>query len=269
MITKGEMKMLIATFEKRGNGKKVMVEAFVEDAKVHLVVNGMKVNAKARKSAQHGWIYEVSSRELVKSLGGKGSLIAFTHESAKQAAYEVMKQQEEKKAAEMKLIDEMFQTLTDDVVVRLTWGTNFKSASVPQNKVSTHPFFTEAVATMEKVGWSSGDIEHVLGRKADEADYDDYSITHCFNMTLGELKKLVEIAKAEAKKKEQAQAQKEAERKVELEKKFEEAKQTGKKVEIRRWHEDCNNPNEDCDLDIVIEYAMPDGTTKIERHHTW
>src|SRR5690606_35099455 len=50
---------------------------------------------------------------------------------------------------------------------------------------------------------------------------------------------------------------------------IEEAKRIGAPVEIRHWAEPCNNPFEECSLDVVVEYAMPDGTTKIERRHTW
>jgi len=51
--------------------------------------------------------------------------------------------------------------------------------------------------------------------------------------------------------------------------KFLEAKETGNKVKLESWMEECNDHNEDCSLDNVITYAMPDGTVKTERHHTW
>ncbi len=51
--------------------------------------------------------------------------------------------------------------------------------------------------------------------------------------------------------------------------KFAEAKKTGVKVLLRTWSEDCNDPAEQCSLDIVSEYAMPDGTAKRDRQHTW
>ena len=50
---------------------------------------------------------------------------------------------------------------------------------------------------------------------------------------------------------------------------FEVAKKTGIKQKIQSWSEDCNDPNEDCSLDIITVYAMPDGTKKVERNHTW
>lgn len=50
---------------------------------------------------------------------------------------------------------------------------------------------------------------------------------------------------------------------------FEKARSTGKPVELFSWAEDCNDPKEECSTDIVTVYAMPDGTKKTKRIHTW
>jgi hypothetical protein len=50
---------------------------------------------------------------------------------------------------------------------------------------------------------------------------------------------------------------------------FEAAKETGERQLLNKWSDDCNDKNEECDVDLCYEYAMSDGTTKIERHHTW
>lgn len=50
---------------------------------------------------------------------------------------------------------------------------------------------------------------------------------------------------------------------------FAEAKETGKPVVLRKTSAPCNDPHEECSLDMVTVYAMPDGSTKTERHHTW
>jgi membrane-associated HD superfamily phosphohydrolase len=65
--------------------------------------------------------------------------------------------------------------------------------------------------------------------------------------------------------------QAEATKKKEAEKaeKFQQAKETGEPVEIHRYTADCNDPSEECNLDIVTIYAMPDGSTKTVRNHTW
>ena len=55
----------------------------------------------------------------------------------------------------------------------------------------------------------------------------------------------------------------------EKEAKFQKARETGEPVLLHRWTEECNDRDEECNLDIVYEYAMPDGSTSVERHHTW
>lgn len=50
---------------------------------------------------------------------------------------------------------------------------------------------------------------------------------------------------------------------------FDLAKSTGEKQLINQWTEPCNDPLEECNLDICCEYAMPDGTKKYTRNHTW
>jgi hypothetical protein len=72
-----------------------------------------------------------------------------------------------------------------------------------------------------------------------------------------------------AKPKLEAMAAKKAAKEAALAAKFEEAKRTGKSIEITHWAADCNDPEEDCNTDIVTEWAMPDGSIKTTRQHTW
>lgn len=47
------------------------------------------------------------------------------------------------------------------------------------------------------------------------------------------------------------------------------ARITEEKQEITRYLDRCDEDEEECDWDIVTVWAMPDGSTRIERHHTW
>lgn len=47
------------------------------------------------------------------------------------------------------------------------------------------------------------------------------------------------------------------------------AKETGEKQLISKWIEDCDDRTLECSTDICYLYAMPDGTQKIERVHTF
>ena len=51
--------------------------------------------------------------------------------------------------------------------------------------------------------------------------------------------------------------------------KFERARETGRPVLLAQWTEPCSDPREECSLDIIRQYAMPDGSVKVERNHTW
>lgn len=75
----------------------------------------------------------------------------------------------------------------------------------------------------------------------------------------------VEYSQPERDAKAAGIAQKEATRKAN----FDEAKVTRKPVELRRYSANCNDPHEECSMDIVTVWAMPDGSEKKTRAHTW
>ena len=56
---------------------------------------------------------------------------------------------------------------------------------------------------------------------------------------------------------------------VERQAKFAEAKKTGKPVIISRRTCECDSRTEECSLDIVTTFAMPDGSEKVTREHTY
>lgn len=50
---------------------------------------------------------------------------------------------------------------------------------------------------------------------------------------------------------------------------FSEAKRSNRPAILDQYTAECNDPREECSLDNVTVYAMPDGSTKITRSHTW
>jgi len=50
---------------------------------------------------------------------------------------------------------------------------------------------------------------------------------------------------------------------------FAKAKRTGKGQVLKSYSDECNDPREECSLDTVTVYAMPDGSRKTVRNHTW
>lgn len=65
------------------------------------------------------------------------------------------------------------------------------------------------------------------------------------------------------------ESNKEDKKEEEFQKFFETARSTGKKQLIKKWIEPCNDKNEECNLDMVYLYAMPNGMQKKIRQHTW
>lgn len=69
--------------------------------------------------------------------------------------------------------------------------------------------------------------------------------------------------------KEAEKAARQAEKEAERQAKFDRARETGEPVELYKYTDECNNPREECNLDIIYGYAMPDGTVKEKRIHTY
>jgi hypothetical protein len=50
---------------------------------------------------------------------------------------------------------------------------------------------------------------------------------------------------------------------------FDLAAKTGEPVVLDQYMDECNDPREECSQDSVTVYAMPNGSTKTTRNHTW
>jgi len=80
--------------------------------------------------------------------------------------------------------------------------------------------------------------------------------------------RLIEIKAEKKTAADKAKAEKETETKR-IAAIFSKAKETGEKQELERHTDDCNDPSEECNMDIVTVWAMPDGTKTTTRTHTW
>ena len=103
----------------------------------------------------------------------------------------------------------------------------------------------------------------------DNIDVGDYSITYTYRIPIDELMTIMKEINSIIYEHNKAKIEKEEKEKERVQKLFEIAKQTGKKQEIESWTEECNDPNEECNVDQIVIYAMPDGSRKKERYHTW
>jgi hypothetical protein len=62
---------------------------------------------------------------------------------------------------------------------------------------------------------------------------------------------------------------KQEERETKRQEIFMTAKSTDERQVLAQWNDECNDLDEECSVDNIVEYAMPDGSVFTERHHTW
>jgi hypothetical protein len=135
------------------------------------------------------------------------------------------------------------------IVVKYHDGEYFSGYRISEKTVFSKQIVTELLG---KIGIC--DDNGYIGRAAIDALGEEF--------TYNDALEYVNPALKEKKAKEES-------KKIELNAKFVAALETGKPVLIRKWFSDCCDDNEDCDVDVHYEYAMPDGTTKHEWSHTW
>jgi len=98
------------------------------------------------------------------------------------------------------------------------------------------------------------------------SDSGDYSVSTNYKITGLTLLKMLEDAEKEVNEKKLAKEKIEADKTAEI---YLKAKTTGEKQLLHKWSESCNDKKEECDIDNLYQYVMPDGTLKTERYHSW
>ena len=121
--------------------------------------------------------------------------------------------------------------------------------------------------TLEKIVEERYGVEHGISAMAWEIDDAEEKAL----VAESEVLRKEKIAAEEKTRREalEKDAKIQAEKAAAIKSRFAEAKETGKPVLLERHSEECSDPNEECDLDVVSTWAMPDGTTKTSRQHTW
>lgn len=255
-------------FEKEG----VEFSVSIEGVQAFLEANGEKARVVSiERHHERGWYYEVNRKfvetVLNKKFPSSHNWVKLLDPSAEKVRELIRQAKEKAKEEERKQAEAAFQQLNDDAKVTLIVGTSHSFAYVDEEEIASKAsFFNEAVRAIKG---SDIKVQDILGRGADDADWGDYSHSFTYYVTLSELKQLVEEAEKVLNKKEEEAAKKQAALEAERQEKFKEARRTGKGVELRRWVDSCDDPHEECDIDHVVEYALPNGETKIERYHTW
>ncbi len=231
--------MFQKTFEKKG------IEFKVADAphgRFRITALGGAAFCEPLKHPKAGWCWRITGSEFTKKITGNKKDLYIVHPSAEEARN--WKKDKEQREREDAL--EALRSGKSPIQVKFWDG----------EILSGYMAFGLAAELLQKLGlareiqgWGTKVNDDLVNALGTEFTY----------------QQAVEFAQPMLEEK----ARKRAEKKAERQAKFAEARRTGKPVELRRWSEPCPDPNESCDIDNVFEYAMPDGTIKVERHHTW
>jgi len=238
------MKNMLKKIEFEKKGIKFEVEVY-EDA-TFIKAKGMSVLARPKRQKE-GWGYQIYyNKKFVETLTGqKGKENIFiVHESAE----EVGKLQESYK--EQKKEEIRRKIISGEEKIKAVWkdGEYLSGWSVQNDYIVCEMIEDLYLGHWVEI-WGfllNDDVVQALGEEFTYQAAVEYARP-----------KLEEI---ERKRKEEEE---------EIKSKFEEAKRTGKPVLLYTYFTDCNDPKEDCDMDQVTIWAMPDGTTKQERTHTY
>lgn len=162
-----------------------------------------------------------------------------------------------------KTLAEMKKAEAIKIVTRWYWAIGGDSGALyVQNGNDIDTFFREDIKKLEDTIEKRGKFE-VLKAKSIEVKRDTGLYTNQWyeisNEDMMSIYNEIEAAK-------KAKRDEKEDKKAAI---FAFANASGEKQILNQWSEDCNDPEESCDIDNIIEYAMPDGSVKTERHHTW
>jgi len=211
-------------------------------AKNELSINGLIVRYQIARHGEDKLTFRVPKGTT------KEEAIAIVGEHKPEILAELIRREEESAAKEAAKVEEARAIRAGEIVIRPQWHDG--------EILSGWEVFGQAADALEEIGvakYISG-----WGHIVEQATIDALGK----EFTFPQAAELTRPAREAKEAKEQAVEE-------ERQAKFDEAKRTGKRVELRSWMDDCNDSREQCSLDHVTEYAMPDGTTKIERQHTW
>lgn len=161
-----------------------------------------------------------------------------------------------------------------DEFCNVTWSIATLSYNAEQDRyfsaeygLSNYVALEHVTATMEKISQRGDSKFYGLECVAWEISPDEEKALLAEQATAKEKAEKEAAEAAERKAAEEAAQKAAADQKRKA--KFDKARKTGRPVLLEKWTEPCSDPHEECSLDIVRQYAMPDGSVKVERNHTW
>lgn len=199
------------------------------------------------------WTYRVIDKKIVENLlgKGKGDTIYIAHPSAEQVYNEIEKRkEEEKKKKELAIKTGEIPIETGEIPIEFC---SYNGEYLSGYSVASPELAADLLTRLDLAEYVSGWGVLVKGELVDALG------------TKFTYPQAAKFAKPIREEKDRKRREREAAKAA----KFAQARETGEPVILYQWSEPCNDPKEECSVDNLTEYAMPDGSTKVERHHTW
>lgn len=193
------------------------------------------------------WVYEVTDKNMISLFSqDKPKTLYLSDLSAKEIFYEIIDRKDKEK--KMKEEAEINAIKSGETKIKVGYrdGEYLSGYSV---RGLAAKLLIELKVAHEVSGWGIIVDDELVKELGEEFTYEQAK----------------EFASPKLEEVEQQKAKEEADRQA----KFNQARETSKPVILEQWTEPCNDPQEDCNLDSIVIYAMPDGSTKETRSHTW
>lgn len=145
-------------------------------------------------------------------------------------------------------------------------GDTHRVYATPDTETRTEfrPDLKQVEETLEKMHWVDINLDEI-GTKTDRKT-GLYTETGWYAVPHSEIMRMYnEITEKKEKKLAEKKAAKEAKESAA----FEKAKESGEPQELESYCVDCEDPEEECGVDVVKIYAMPDGTKTRKQYHTY
>lgn len=179
----------------------------------------------------------------------------------------ILKKEEYKnneKIEKEKLFKKLYEEINDEEIIDMNYDTSYKF-HISSNK-ENELLFDRIVCKLKA---SDNYFTEELEPYKTDFDWGDYTMTTYYKVPVKIIKNIYEKALNILKEKEDKEKLIEIKRQEKINSFIQKAKETGVKQEYSRWCEPCNDKNEECSMDLVIQYIDGNGNFSYEREHTY
>lgn len=253
MLTSFDKKGLTFKVEANENSIKECAGTYAVPT-VIVTVDGISALSEIINHPQGGWCYVIENDQIIRNLGGssKQTKALVTHASAEKVKVEVIKMKEE-------YFQEMLKT-----------PLTFEARNIEFFACDMEMKDTVLCPSKEAKFWTSEEKAcfKELNLKETIAMHDSRVSVPANELKFveGQVVTLADLVKVTT---ETAEILTETAEVLTEAKAFAEAAQTGEKVRIRSYALPCSDPTEECEIDVITVWALPDGRIEETRQHTW